>query len=420
MDVWSACMIDSRVVYGFLGAGKTTYIRDCIANDFFYKYGTTLVLCFERGREVYDEQVLQARNAHVAYYEGVLSRKSRETIKEFCEDSIRRYHPDRIYIEMNAALPQLREFLPDELQITSTVTWFDWNGLDQVLSEARQMTGQMVRESQQITFRGCPSREMLAPYSQEFRLMNHRASYLRQDPMGYHERAFDLFVPYSLQEKELYISVREYLPFWLDAAEHPEHYEGKRIHFTDPLELRHVTDDASWSAGRVVMTCCMADLQFMSLELAAGVSIASGAQKAEEVHSKADASIAAGEDTKKTVDRYPSKNICEAPGTSQLRTTDEVQREAPGAGNPSEVPGTSQLRTSGEVPIPQGGWITMEAIGNVSAGTYGRKVLKLEPVRITPAPAPRRDAILQAARPGGASENAAAAMVQRLKPFKHS
>ena len=54
--------------------------------------------------------------------------------------------------------------------------------------------------------------------------------------------------------------------FWLDAAEHPEHYEDKRLCFADPLELRH-DDSGFWSAGRVVMTCCMADLQFMSLEL---------------------------------------------------------------------------------------------------------------------------------------------------------
>ena len=28
--------IETRLVYGFLDAGKTTYIRDCIRNDYFY------------------------------------------------------------------------------------------------------------------------------------------------------------------------------------------------------------------------------------------------------------------------------------------------------------------------------------------------------------------------------------------------
>ena len=44
--------IETRLVYGFLDAGKTTYIRQCIRDDRFYKYGSTLILCFEQGEDV--------------------------------------------------------------------------------------------------------------------------------------------------------------------------------------------------------------------------------------------------------------------------------------------------------------------------------------------------------------------------------
>ena len=37
--------IDTRLVCGFLNAGKTTYIQDCIFNDFFHRYGSVLILC---------------------------------------------------------------------------------------------------------------------------------------------------------------------------------------------------------------------------------------------------------------------------------------------------------------------------------------------------------------------------------------
>ena len=256
-----AYMIDTRIVYGFKGAGKTFYISDCIRNDFFHKYGTTLILCLEQGRERYDTEALYEKRASVAYYDG------QKKINEFCSEQIKEHSPDRIYVEMNARYPSAREQFPAVMQVTSVVTWIEWETLDKYLKLFRQKLGQMVMQSQQVTFRGCPSKELLAPYSQEFRLMNHRASYLRQDPMGYHEKAFDLFVPYLLDAKEITITVREYLIFWLDAADHPEHYEGKRLCFTDPLELRKIMDDSPWSAGRVVMTCCMADLQFMSFEL---------------------------------------------------------------------------------------------------------------------------------------------------------
>lgn len=307
-------MIDTHIVYGFADAGKTTYIRDCIMNDYFYKYGTTLILCFEQGKESYDEEALLERNTHVSYY------RDHQNIGDFCSEAIDSCHPGRIYVEMNTKLPSIRRKLPEVMNVTSTVTRIDWSAIDSFFAANRQLISQMVSESQQITFRGCPSRELLAPYSQDFRLMNHKASYLRQDPMGYHEKAFDLFVPYSLEKDEITISAKDYLIFWLDAADHPEHYEGKLLCFPDPLELRHVKSNVSYSAGRVVMTCCMADLQFMSFELTA---------------------------------------------------TDKG--------------------------LSEGGWITMEAFGRVTADEYGRKVLKLEPEQLSPAAAPESAILL----PGG-------------------
>lgn len=253
--------IETRLVYGFLDAGKTTYIRDCIQNDYFYKYGSTLILCFEEGEEPYDVDMLKSRNTSVAYYD------SEEDVSAFCIQQIEAHCPDRIYVEMNAMIPDLQERFPACMQVTYAVTWLDWQTLPQYFINFRQMIQQMVARSQQVTFRGCPSKELLAPYSQAFRLMNRKASYLRQDPMGYHEKAFDLFLPFSLEDSELTISDTTYLPLWLDALDHPEHYEGKTIRFTDPLELRQTGKSGVWSAGRVVMVCCMADLQFMSFEI---------------------------------------------------------------------------------------------------------------------------------------------------------
>ena len=255
--------IETRLVYGFLDAGKTSYIRDCIQNDRFYKRGKTLVLCFEQGEEEYDAEALAERNAAAAYCDG------EEDAGAFCLRAIEEHRPDRIYVEMNAMTQGLRERLPGCMRVASAVTWIDWRTLPQYYVNFRQMMKQMVSESLQVTFRGCPSKEALAPYSQGFRVMNPKASYLRQDPMGYHEKAFDLFLPFSPDDREIAVGTESYIPLWLDALDHPEHYEGKTLRFTDPLELRRNGEDG-WSAGRVVMVCCMADLQFMAFSLDAG------------------------------------------------------------------------------------------------------------------------------------------------------
>lgn len=252
--------IETRLVYGFLDAGKTTYIQDCMENDRFYKYGHSLILCFEKGVSAYDEEALAEKNTSIEYYGG-------GDIKAFCEESIEAHRPDRIYVEMNTMMQGLREQLPECMRIAFVITLIDWSTMAVYYANLMQMMKQMVSESHQVTFRGCPSCELLEPYAQAFRLMNPRASYLRQDPMGYHEKAFGLFLPFSREADEIAISEKYYLPFWLDALDHPEHYDGKLLRFTDPLEIRRNDASGSWSCGRVVMTCCMADLQFMSVEL---------------------------------------------------------------------------------------------------------------------------------------------------------
>ena len=165
--------IETRLVYGFLDAGKTTYIRDCIQNDYFYKYGKTLILCFEQGEEEYDPAALAARNASAAWHDG------EEDVGAFCLRSIEAARPDRIYVEMNTMMAGLRDRFPPRMRVASAVTWIDWKTMPLYYANLRQMMMQMVSASQQVTFRGCPSRELLSPYSQAFRMMNRRASYLR-------------------------------------------------------------------------------------------------------------------------------------------------------------------------------------------------------------------------------------------------
>ena len=314
--------IETRLVYGFLDAGKTHYIQDCILNDYFHKYGTTLILSFEQGEESYDPQALSSRRASVACYEGD------EDVAVFCRRCIETVRPNRIYVEMNAMMQGLRDKFPECMKVTFSVTFIDWATLPLYFANFKQLMKEMVAASQQVIFRACPSKNQLARFSQPFRLMNQAATYLRQDPMGYHERAFDRFLPYSLDDDPITITEDIYLPFWLDAYELPEHYEGKNLRFTDPLELRRIAGNDTeephsaarttpWSAGRVVMTCCMADLQFMSFEL--------------EIDADTDSGLV----------------------------------------------------------IPTGGWITLDALAQIGADEYGRRRLKLKPTSIHRAQPPK-------------------------------
>ena len=186
--------IETRLVYGFLDAGKTTYILDCIRNDFFYKYGSTLILCFEQGEVEYRAETLQERNATVAYYDG------EEDVGAFCLRSIETYRPDRIYVEMNAMLPDLREQFPACMRVAFAVMWIDWETLKLYFINFKQMISQMAAQSQQITFRGCPSKALLEPYSQAFRFTVVNQTVRRDDLQMELRHAFSPFsLPLQMQ-----------------------------------------------------------------------------------------------------------------------------------------------------------------------------------------------------------------------------
>ena len=265
--------MDTTLVYGFIESGKTTFIQDCMEHDYFYKYGSTLILCFESGETEYNEKLLSERNTSVAYYE------AGEDAAEFCRRSIAQFSPDRIYVEMNSMIPGLREQFPDTMEIRYATARIDFSTLPLYLNNLRQFVVDMVKVCDQVTFRSCSTKEQLAPYAQLFRLMNAKAVYLREDPMGYHEKAFDLFLPYNTEDPEITITEEGYIAFCLDAGEHPQRYEGKKLRFALPLEIRTLgalsekdngMGEKEILCGRSVMTCCMADIQFMGCLLCPG------------------------------------------------------------------------------------------------------------------------------------------------------
>ena len=157
-------------------------------------------------------------------------------------------------------LPGLREKLPDELRIVVSEMMIDGSTLPLYARNMRQLLQDMVKASNQITINRC-DKSALKSYGQLFRLMNPKAIYLWQGEGGYHERAFEDFVPYDLNRDAIELSEADFIPFALDAAAHPEHYDGKTL----TLEAQVAVERTGRKVGRLVMTCCMSDLQFMGV-----------------------------------------------------------------------------------------------------------------------------------------------------------
>ena len=245
----------ATLVAGFLEAGKTTWIQDCILHDYFHKRGTTLILALEDGETEYDTAALKAYRTEVAVAE------SGEDITAFCREALDRVRPDRVYVELNAMRPELRTLLPDCLKVVFTAALIDFTTLPLYYQNMRQQLQAVVAGADQVIFNRCPDKALLAEYGNAFRLMNNRASWLWEGPTGYHEKAFGILVPYDLTRPELTLDTTDFVAFMLDGRAAPEHYAGKTVRFLCQADA--LPEPGRFLAGRLVMTCCMADLQFM-------------------------------------------------------------------------------------------------------------------------------------------------------------
>ena len=84
------------VIDGLLESGKTTFIKDTIASDDFFKKGKTLVLSGEEGEVEYDEAFLKKYNTIVKYFDD-----QEEFTALNLQKIVNEVRPQRIVIELN-------------------------------------------------------------------------------------------------------------------------------------------------------------------------------------------------------------------------------------------------------------------------------------------------------------------------------
>ena len=252
--------IKCYIVSGFIDAGKTTYIQENIFRDFFHKRGSTLILSFEDGEVSYDEERLAAFRTYKEQYTGG------ETIPAFCLSRLEKHKPDRVFIEANAMTDGLISELSKLFLICDRTVLFDGETFPVYFQNMRQLVQNMVTDANMVIFQKCASKEPLSPFATDLRLMNDRCTYLWESPLGYSEQAFGLSLPYSLDTDSLSISEKDFPIWFLDVKRTPSHYFGKTVKCTLNIRLRNDLLPGHFIAGKLLMPCCPADMQFCGVE----------------------------------------------------------------------------------------------------------------------------------------------------------
>ena len=250
------------LINGFLEAGKTQFLRFTLQQDYFRTDGRTLLITCEEGEEEYPADLLAATKT-VKVSVNDISEVSRTALEAL--DAA--YDPERIIIEWNGLWPQDEFRIPEGWFLNQIITIIDTSTLDLYLKnlELKAYLGQMLRYAELVICNradGIPE-ETLSNYYLNLKAMARSADIIFEGAEGEIRGDFNIELPYDITADKLVIKPEDFGVFFIDSMDRPERYDGKEVEYTGQVMKPKGLPRNSFVPGRLCMTCCEADIQFL-------------------------------------------------------------------------------------------------------------------------------------------------------------
>lgn len=248
-------------VNGFLEAGKTTFIKDLIVRESFRIPGKTLIILCEEGDLEYDEAELTGANAVLEVI---------EEEEDFNEDNLSaiesRHRPDRVIVEFNGMWDRKNLDFPWYWDDIMEIAIFDASTFKLYADNMRSLLAEQVRKAELVVFyKADEVRDKLALYARNIKAINNQAAFLFRGAEGDIILDPDENLPYNINSDYLELDEVGFAVMCMDSLERYEVYEGKKVHFTAQAYKMKDGGDLEFIAGRLLMTCCEADMSFIGI-----------------------------------------------------------------------------------------------------------------------------------------------------------
>ena len=246
------------VVAGFLDGGKTNFING-ILQDGFAKKDKTLLICCEEGDEEYDVSAMD--NIAVAMFdeaEGFTKSALRKLEKQ--------HRPRQVLIEYNGMWPleQLNE-LPANWVLFQIMTFLYAPGFDVMARNMGQLMMEKIKNADMIVFNRCTPEVADALRKRNLRMVNRRADmYIEYEDGRSEDYVNGDVCPFDVNQNPIEIPDEDFGVWYVDAMDHPEHYDGKRVHMKAVM-CHSKKYPGVFVPGRFAMVCCANDTQFLAV-----------------------------------------------------------------------------------------------------------------------------------------------------------
>ena len=247
------------IVAGFLGSGKTKFVTDMLTDKGFSEGERTLLLCCEEGEEEYDPELLKSANTVLVNLEEPRQMAGKRLIR-----LNREYRPERVIVEYNATW--LLETLyaaekPEEWELAQIIDLIDANTFELYLKNMRKYMADGLKEADLVLFNRCGPGHTKSAWRRAVKGLNSATRVFFENLDGTTDDGVsDEDLPFDVKADPIEIGDEDFGTFYLDALEHPDRYDGKRIHARGRAFRMEDMPKNCFVFGRHVMTCCAEDI----------------------------------------------------------------------------------------------------------------------------------------------------------------
>ncbi|MDO5085073.1 MAG: GTP-binding protein [Erysipelotrichaceae bacterium] len=251
------------LVTGFLDSGKTSLIKDTLMDKEFNHGEKNLIISFEQGEVEYEEAFLKQTNSEVVYVDDV-ELFTEELMHEY--DTV--YQPKTVIIEFNG-LSNVTEFVQRKMipgwMIVQVLTTIDASTFNVYIANMKSIIYEQIRYSDLIICNRCNEDTDLDYMRRNLKACNMACQIVYEDE----QNNIIPFNPSKLVFKEedgmIHVKDEDFGLWYMDALDHPEHYENKRIRIKGMYASKIDGYKKSFVLGRYAMVCCADDTALIGL-----------------------------------------------------------------------------------------------------------------------------------------------------------
>lgn len=244
---------------GFLESGKTEFIKETLAADYFAVRGNTLLIICEEGESEYEKAFLQ-KNRVITYTVEEQELLTREKLEQLEKEM----KFERVVFEWNGMWNPLELELPENWPLYQQLTLIDANTFFLYYSNMRSQFVNMLKNTE-VVFVNRADREMdLLNMKRIIKAVNTGAELVFESKERTEIRQdFVEDLPYDLEAPIIEVDTKSYGIWFMDAMDNPDRYEGKLVKFTAMVYRPFGMAKNRFVPGRKAMTCCEDDTVFL-------------------------------------------------------------------------------------------------------------------------------------------------------------